>query len=269
MALAWALLRLCARDLLPFVGSLVVSLLPRSSRIPATLITGVVTVVLTASSLLLYGSVAAQGVIRIEQQWLPQLGLNLVARMDGLTWLFTVMITGIGGLVVLYAHYYMSPKDPVPRFFAFLLAFMGAMLGMVLSGNLIQLVVFWELTSIFSFLLIGYWHYNAAARDGARMALVITGAGGLALFVGMLLLGHIVGSYDLDVVLASGDLVRGHVLYTPTLLLILLAAFTKSAQFPFQFWLPHAMAAPTPVSAPRKHLDYWNPTLATAPRVVR
>ena len=104
--------------------------------------------------------------------------------MNGFAWLFAVLITGIGFLVVLYARYYMSPKDPVPRFFAFFLAFMGAMLGIVLSGNLIQLVVFWELTSLFSFLLIGYWHHNANARDGARMALIVTGAGGLCLFVG-------------------------------------------------------------------------------------
>ncbi len=235
--------------LLPFVGSLVVAVLPPHARRAAVMVAAIVTVTLTLLAMWLYGSVAAERVLRYEIEWLPQLGLNLVARMDGLSWLFTVMICGIGGLVVLYARYYMSPKDPVPRFFGFLLAFMGAMLGMVLSGNLIQLVLFWELTSIFSFLLIGYWHQNAAARDGARMALVITGTGGLALFAGMLLLGHIVGSYDLDVVLAAGEKVRGHVLYTPALLLILLAAFTKSAQFPFQFWLPRAMAAPTPVSA--------------------
>src|SRR5262249_53527415 len=144
---------------------------------------------------------------------------------------------------------YMSPKDPVPRFFSFFLAFMGAMLGVVLSGNLILLVIFWELTSIFSFLLIGYWHHTAAARDGARMALTMTGIGGLALLVGVLLIGHIVGSYDLDRVLTSGDAIRSHPLYVPTLVLILLGALTKSAQFPFHFWLPNAMAAPTPVSA--------------------
>jgi multicomponent K+:H+ antiporter subunit A len=143
----------------------------------------------------------------------------------------------------------MSPKDPVPRFFSFLLAFMGAMLGIVLSGNLIQLVVFWELTSIFSFLLVGYWHQNANARDGARMALIVTGTGGLALLLGMLLIGHVVGSYDLDVVLNSGDALREHPYYLAILLLVLLGAFTKSAQFPFHFWLPRAMAAPTPVSA--------------------
>ena len=126
---------------------------------------------------------------------------------------------------------------------------MGAMLGIVLSGNLIQLVFFWELTSLFSFLLIGYWHHNANARDGARMALMVTSTGGFCLLAGVLLFGHVVGSYDLDRVLASGDLIRSHDLYLPALVLILLGALTKSAQFPFHFWLPQAMAAPTPVSA--------------------
>jgi multicomponent K+:H+ antiporter subunit A len=158
-------------------------------------------------------------------------------------------VTGVGFLVVLYARYYMSPADPVPRFFAFFLAFMGSMLGLVVSGNLIQLVVFWELTSITSFLLIGYWFHIPHARDGARMALTVTGLGGLALLGGVLIIGHIVGSYDLDAVLASGNLIRGHSLYLPALLLVLLGTLTKSAQFPFHFWLPHAMAAPTPVSA--------------------
>ena len=182
-------------------------------------------------------------------EWLPDLGLDFTLRMDGFAWMFAALITGIGFLVVLYARYYMSPADPVPRFFSFLLAFMGAMLGIVLSGNLIQLVFFWELTSLFSFLLIGYWHQTAQARDGARMALIVTSTGGLCLFAGVLMLGHIVGSYDLDRVLASGDVIRSHPLYIPALVLILLGALTKSAQFPFHFWLPQAMAAPTPVSA--------------------
>src|SRR5690606_9728425 len=170
-------------------------------------------------------------------------------RLDGFAWLFVAMVTGIGLLVVLYARYYMSPADPVPRFFSFLLAFMGAMLGVVLSGNLIQMVFFWEPTSLVSFLLIGYWHHTASARDGARIALIVTGAGGLCLLAGVLVLGHIVGSYDLDRVLAAGDLVRADPWYPAVLVLVALGALTKSAQFPFQFWLPNAMAAPTPVSA--------------------
>src|SRR5690606_38648020 len=188
-------------------------------------------------------------VLRQEYSWLPEYGLNLVLRLDALAWIFVMLVLGIGFLVVLYARYYMSPQDPVPRFFSFLLAFMGSMLGVVLSGNLIQLVVFWELTSVTSFLLIGYWHHRADARRGARMAFTITGAGGLCLLAGVLLIGRIVGSYDLDVVLASGDLLRNHGWYLPVLILVSLGALTKSAQFPFHFWLPHAMAAPTPVSA--------------------
>ena len=130
--------------------------------------------------------------------------------MDGFAWLFCMLVLGIGALVVLYARYYMSSSDPVPRFFSFFLAFMGAMMGVVLSGNLVQMVLFWELTSLFSFLLIGYWHHRRDARRGARMALTVTGAGGLCLLAGVLLLGHIVGSYDLDVVLAAGDQIRAH-----------------------------------------------------------
>jgi multicomponent K+:H+ antiporter subunit A len=182
-------------------------------------------------------------------EWVPELGLYFSLRVDGFAWVLAALITGIGLLVVVYARYYMSPTDPVPRFFSFLLAFMGAMLGIVLSGNLIQLVFFWELTSLFSFLLIGYWHQTAQARDGARMALIVTSVGGFCLFAGILILGHIVGSYDLDRVLASGAMIRSHPLYIPTLVLVLIGALTKSAQFPFHFWLPQAMAAPTPVSA--------------------
>jgi multicomponent K+:H+ antiporter subunit A len=143
----------------------------------------------------------------------------------------------------------MSPEDPVARFYSYLLAFMGAMLGVVYSGNLLQLVVFWEVTSIISFLLIGYWHHRKDAQRGAWMALTVTGAGGLALLGGVIVLGYIVGSYDLDVVLVSGNAIRSHELYPVALGFVLVGALTKSAQFPFHFWLPRAMAAPTPVSA--------------------
>ncbi|MDM9624071.1 monovalent cation/H+ antiporter subunit A [Rhizobium sp. S96] len=236
--------------LLPFVGSLlsVCLLNTPSRRLPA----GLAAIIILASLLLtasFYPAVSDGGVVRFDAQWLPQLGLNFTLRMDGLAWIFTMLITAIGFLVVLYARYYMSEEDPVPRFFSFLLAFMGAMLGVVISGNVILLSVFWELTSIFSFLLISYWHNNPNARDGARMALTITGIGGFCLLIGLILLGHIVGSYDLDKILDSGDVVRNHPLYLPALIFILLGALTKSAQFPFHFWLPNAMAAPTPVSA--------------------
>ncbi len=234
---------------LPFAGSIAAAMLPANARNAAAWLAG--TIALTGAGLAasLYPEMVHGQVLRLGVEWLPALGLDFTLRMDGFAWMFSLLVTGMGFLVVLYARYYMSPADPVPRFFAFFLAFMGAMLGVVLAGNLIQLVFFWELTSLFSFLLIGYWHHNAAARDGARMALIVTAAGGLCLFAGALLLGRIAGSYDLDEVLRAGDAIRAHALYLPALLLLLAGALTKSAQFPFHFWLPQAMAAPTPVSA--------------------
>jgi len=234
---------------LPFLASFLAALLPSNARNAEAWLAGTVAVCGLAITCWLYPQVANGGIIREEISWLQALGFNLIFRLDGFAWLFCLLVTGVGFLVVLYARYYMSPADPVPRFFAFLLAFMGSMLGLVVSGNLIQLVVFWELTSITSFLLIGYWFHIPQAREGARMSLTVTGLGGLALLAGLLIIGHIVGSYDLDVVLASDNLIREHSLYLPALLLVLLGALTKSAQFPFHFWLPHAMSAPTPVSA--------------------
>ncbi|MPQ68281.1 MULTISPECIES: monovalent cation/H+ antiporter subunit A [unclassified Pseudomonas] len=235
--------------LLPFIGSCLAALLPHNARNSESILAGVIALVGTLQMALLYPQIAHGGVIHETINWLPSLGLNFVLRLDGFAWLFSMLVLGIGTLVSLYARYYMSPEDPVPRFFAFFLAFMGAMLGLVLSGNLIQIVFFWELTSLFSFLLIGYWHHRSDARRGAYMALTVTGAGGLCLLAGVLILGHVVGSYDLDTVLAAGDKIRAHVLYPVLLPLILIGALSKSAQFPFHFWLPHAMAAPTPVSA--------------------
>jgi len=234
---------------LPFVGSLVAMFLRAHARSAAAVLAGATALAALVAAFRCYGDVAAGRVVRLSMPWLPAGPVDFALRMDGYAWMFSVVVTGIGFLVALYARYYMSPQDPVPRFYAFLLAFMGAMLGVVLAGNLIVLVFFWELTSFASFLLIGYWHQNPAARDGARMALIVTSAGGLCLLAGVLLLGHIVGSYDLDRVLASRDVILAHELYVPALVLILLGALTKSAQFPFHFWLPHAMTAPTPVSA--------------------
>ena len=234
---------------LPFLASVLAALLPSDARNRESTLAGLVALGCAVQVAWLFPQLADGNVLREEFTWLPTLGLNLVFRLDGFAWMFCMLVLGIGALVVLYARYYMSASDPVPRFFAFFLAFMGSMMGVVLSGNTIQMVFFWELTSLFSFLLIGYWHHRRDARRGARMALTVTGAGGLCLLAGVLVLGRIVGSYDLDVVLASGAAIRRHALYTPMLVLVLLGAFTKSAQFPFHFWLPRAMAAPTPVSA--------------------
>lgn len=235
--------------LLPFLGSLITMLLPTRARTVLASWAGLVSTVAAVWVITLFPQVRDGGVIREEIPWIPSAGLDLVLRVDGFAWMFAVLVTVIGALICPYARYYMSPNDPVARFYSSFLAFMGAMLGVVLSGNLVQLVIFWELTSLVSFLLIGYWHHRVDVRRGAFMALTVTGAGGLALLGGVVVLGHIVGSYDLDEVLASGDLIRAHRLYPAALVLVLLGAFTKSAQFPFHFWLPRAMVAPTPVSA--------------------
>jgi len=189
------------------------------------------------------------GVPSASFPWMPEIGLAFSLRLDGLAWMFALMVLAIGLLVVMYARYYLDEEEDAPKFFGYLLLFMGAMLGMVLAGNLLLLAVFWELTSISSFLLIGFWSGQKEAREGARMALTITGAGGLALLGGVILIGKVVGSYELDAVLAAGDAIRAHSTYPAILTLVLAGIFTKSAQFPFHFWLPHAMAAPTPVSA--------------------
>ncbi|WP_448585199.1 monovalent cation/H+ antiporter subunit A [Thermaurantiacus sp.] len=181
--------------------------------------------------------------------WLPALGLDFGFRLDGLGFLFAGLIYGIGVLIIVYAYYYMPKTDGLVRFLATLLAFAGAMLGIVLAENILLLFLFWEVTSLTSFLLIAYKYKYNDSRIAARMALAITGAGGLAMLAGFLLLGRIAGSYELTHILDRGDLIRSHPLYLPMLALVLVGAFTKSAQVPFHLWLPNAMAAPTPVSA--------------------
>ncbi|MFI8064934.1 proton-conducting transporter membrane subunit, partial [Acinetobacter baumannii] len=188
-------------------------------------------------------------IIQQSWDWLPQLGINLSFRLDALGLLFSLLITGIGTLIYIYAYYYLGPKNSLSKLYLLLMLFMAAMLGISLSNNLIILLVFWELTSISSFLLVGYWSHYEAAQRGSRMALTITGMGGLAMLGGFVLLGQITGTYEINDIVGMKDLIQSHYLFVPTLLLILLGAFTKSAQFPFHFWLPNAMAAPTPVSA--------------------
>ncbi|MDH1056218.1 monovalent cation/H+ antiporter subunit A [Aquipseudomonas alcaligenes] len=234
---------------LPFLGALLPILFERHGRLACSLATAAAPLLALGILLWLAPRVFAGELLLVSQPWLTQLGFNLSLRLDGLALLFALLILGIGLLVILYARYYLSEREAIGRFFAYLLLFMGAMLGVVLSENLLLLLTFWELTSLSSFLLIGFWGARSDARKGARMALAVTGGGGLALLAGILLIGHIVGSFELSVVLAAGEQIRAHALYPVALVLVLLGAFTKSAQFPFHFWLPHAMAAPTPVSA--------------------
>ncbi|MGD9404916.1 MAG: proton-conducting transporter membrane subunit, partial [Anaerolineae bacterium] len=187
---------------------------------------------------------------RIE--WLPSLGLGLGFYFDHLSALFALLVTGIGTLVVVYTGYYFKSEERPWgewRFLTYLLLFMMAMLGLVLAGDVITLFVFWEGTSITSFLLIAYKSKDEAARQGAFKSLSITGGGGIALLIGLLLLSYVAGSSDLITILTSGDTLRASVLYPAMLGLIALGAFTKSAQTPFHIWLPDAMSAPTPASA--------------------
>lgn len=235
--------------LIPFVGALVPLLAIRAGRNVCTTATAAVSALSLVVLLAEAPAVYAGKVPRFSLEWLPQLGLSFSFFVDGLGLFFAGLILTIGLLIVLYARFYLSRNDALGRFFCYLLLFQGSMLGIVLTDNILLLVVFWELTSLSSFLLIGYWHHLPASRAGARMALVVTGAGGLALMGGMLLLGNIAGSFELTEILTRGDEIRSSPLYPGALLLILIGAFTKSAQFPFHFWLPHAMAAPTPVSA--------------------
>ncbi|MCU0452777.1 MAG: DUF4040 domain-containing protein [Bacteroidetes bacterium] len=189
------------------------------------------------------------GLLQATIPWIPSLGIDLSFWVDGLSIIFVLLIAGIGTVVLVYAGAYLHDHRDLGRFLTWIMVFMGAMLGLVTSGNLLTLFLFWELTSISSYFLIGFLHDDAASRKSALQALLITGAGGLSLLAGFILLGSAVGSYELSAILTSGDAFRSSEWYLPGLLLILIGAFTKSAQVPFHFWLPNAMAAPTPVSA--------------------
>jgi multicomponent K+:H+ antiporter subunit A len=234
---------------LPFLGALLPGLLIRAGRNACATVTGLVTALALLGILLHAPAVMRGEVIVTRIDWLPALGLDATFFLDGLGLLFAGLILGIGLLIILYARFYLSASDPMGQFYSYLLLFQGAMVGIVLSDNILLLLVFWELTSLSSFLLIGYWKHLPEGRQGARMALTVTGGGGLAMIAGMLILGNIVGSYDLTVILQNREAIQASEWYLPALVLILIGAFTKSAQFPFHFWLPHAMAAPTPVSA--------------------
>ncbi len=235
--------------MLPLLGVLVPMLTARRGRRFCSRATAALPALALLLMLAQWPNLAAGEALRFSAAWLPALDLDLAFRLDGLSLLFNLLILGIGLLILLYSHFYLSAEEPYGRFYAYLILFMASMVGIVMADNLILLWLYWELTSLSSFLLIGFWSHRSDARKGARMALTVTGAGGLALLAGLLLLGDMVGSYAMDDVLAGGEVILADPRYPVMLVLVLLGAFTKSAQFPFQFWLPHAMAAPTPVSA--------------------
>ncbi len=226
--------------IIPTAAAFLVVLLPRNTLSRWVIAVPAVLFLLVLNS----GEIPPQVV-----SWVPSLGVDLSLMMDGLGSWFALIITGVGTLVLLYAAGYFEDPAKYVRFASYTLLFMAAMLGVVLSANLLLLFVFWELTSVTSYLLIGFYHEREAAREGARRALIVTGGGGLALLAGVLLIGSVVGSFDLETILASGEQIKSSALYAPAVILILLGAFAKSAQYPLHFWLPGAMEAPTPASA--------------------
>ncbi|MDN3553594.1 putative monovalent cation/H+ antiporter subunit A [Halomonas almeriensis] len=212
--------------------------------------------VMAAWPLALAGWLAFQGpgilagdTLLLEWRWVPALDITLTFYIDGLAWLFAMLISLIGAMVLVYTSEYLKGERDLPRFLVIISAFMTSMLGLVLADNLVTLFVFWELTSITSYLLIGFHHQDPAARRSAQQGLFVTVGGGLALLAGLVMLAQAGDSWSLAVLIQRGEQLVGHELYTPMLICVLIGAFTKSAQFPFHFWLPNAMAAPTPVSA--------------------
>ena len=195
------------------------------------------------------GPVSSGEVFHFSHEWVPSLNISFSFLLDGLSLLFSLLITGIGALVFAYSSSYFPDDEKTPRFYFHMLIFMASMLGLVLSENLITMFVFWELTSISSYMLIGLYHEREESRSAALQALLITAGGGLALLAGIIIIGEISGTYEMVELLSADGVIRSNSLYITVLLLILIGAFTKSAQFPFHFWLPSAMEAPTPVSA--------------------
>lgn len=242
-------LRLFLVPALPLLAALGLSLAHRLTASALAAVTGSVALVVTAIVLSLGTPILGGEVLVASVPWIPSASLDLTFYADGLSWLFLLLISGIGTVVIGYAAAYLRQPEGLSRFYAALLLFMAAMLGVVTAGNLLVLVIFWEVTSISSFLLIGFRDDGAAARAGAYQALIVTGMGGLALLAGVLVLGQAAGTFDLAELLGRAAEVGALPAAPVALVLILLGAFTKSAQVPFHFWLPSAMAAPTPVSA--------------------
>ncbi|PJO40179.1 Na+/H+ antiporter subunit A [Lysinibacillus xylanilyticus] len=237
--------------LLPFVCAALIPLLYRRLRRIAHLGWFVLSVPFILFLLLArYIPQIAEGKTFIHTyEWIPSFNINFTTYLDGLSMIFGLLITGVGSLVILYSIFYLSTKESLHHFYCYLLLFMGAMLGVVFSDNLMVLYTFWELTSVSSFLLIAFWHHRKSSRAGARKAMTITVFGGLSMLAGFLMLYVASGTFSIREIVANVGAIRDHTLFIPALILILIGAFTKSAQFPFHIWLPDAMEAPTPVSA--------------------
>ncbi|MET3576072.1 Na+/H+ antiporter subunit A [Bhargavaea ullalensis] len=208
-----------------------------------------VPLVLFAGLVSILPRIASGKTANVTVPWIPAAGIDLSFHIDGLSMIFGLLITGVGALVVLYSIYYLSQRESLGHFYAYILLFMGAMLGVVFSDNLMVLYAFWELTSISSFLLIAFWYHRKGSRYGARKSMLITVFGGIGMLAGFLMLYSMTGTFSIRETIALAPALKSEPLYLAAMILVMLGAFTKSAQFPFHIWLPDAMEAPTPVSA--------------------
>lgn len=234
--------------ILGFVFALLVPFFSKLSRKVIPFLYSLLPISLFVYFLQNLGQVKSQGHILFRYEWVPSIGVDLSFRLDGLSLLFALMITGIGALVFIYTIYYLKGHEYLDRFYGYLSMFMASMLGVVLSDNLMSMFIFWELTSISSYFLIGFNNEDPASRKSALTALSITGVGGLVMLSGIILLEAVGGSYSFTELLNSSEAIKGSSAYGWIIALLFVGAFTKSAQFPFHFWLPGAMKAPTPVS---------------------
>ncbi|MFY4775458.1 Na+/H+ antiporter subunit A [Metabacillus sp. RGM 3146] len=237
--------------LFPFLFAILVPALYRKLRfIPTGWFVLPVPALLFIYFLTNIGTTMNDGTISSTISWIPSLGIQFTVYLDGLSLLFSLLISGIGALVILYSIYYLNGEnEKLNNFYVFLLLFMGSMLGIVLSDNMIIMYTFWELTSVSSFLLIGYWHHRKKSREGAQKSMILTIFGGLCMLGGILLLNQITHSFSIREAISQSAEIMNDPFMAGALILFLLGAFTKSAQFPFYIWLPDAMEAPTPVSA--------------------
>nr|WP_238942766.1 Na+/H+ antiporter subunit A [Planococcus beigongshangi] len=236
--------------LLPFIAAAVIPLIHnRLGRLNIGWLALAIPLALFAFFIYHIPAISAGDTFTETLKWLPTVGIDMTVYLDGLSLIMALLITGMGSLVIIYSIYYLSSTDSLPHFYAYLLLFMGAMLGVVLSDNLMVLYVFWELTSISSFLLIAFWYHRKNSRAGAQKSLLITVFGGFAMLAGFLMLHSMTGTFSVRQIAVELTQYANHELFYPAMFLVLLGAFTKSAQFPFHIWLPDAMEAPTPVSA--------------------
>ncbi len=238
----WALLG-------PFVAAALSPILAKTLKHNASWLLAIIPALAFLQFLSFVPGLAEGQTYKASLEWVPTFNVNFSIYLDGLSVVFALLISGIGTFITLYAGGYLKGHENLGQFLSYLFLFMGAMLGVVVADNVITLFVYWELTSITSFLLIGFDHLRRASRRSAVQALVVTGGGGLALMAGLILAGYQGGSFEMSELLNSGDVLRESPYYTAIFILVVLGAFTKSAQFPFHFWLPNAMEAPTPVSA--------------------